>query len=89
MSWKGRVHHHNHHHLHHHLPSPRFDLREFHRTVLECLGPLSVVERCVEGLVAGEQRGEEGGRVPEPEVASGGGRVHLSLLLSLFLWARW
>ena len=29
----------------------RFDLREFHRTILRCLGPLSAVEECVAAFV--------------------------------------
>ena len=32
-------------------PLRRFDVREFHRTVLACLGPLSALERCVAAYV--------------------------------------
>merc|ERR1711971_691895 len=73
----------------------RFDLREFHRTILRCLGPLSAVEDCVAAFVTkspGEdfEQNSEGSRVPEPEIASNSIRTEMStillLLLSLMLW---
>merc|ERR1712183_475181 len=72
----------------------RFDLREFHRTILRCLGPLSAVEDCVAAFVAktpGRQdfdQESEGSRVPEPEIASSScssRRIEISLLLLFFL----
>ena len=73
----------------------RFDLREFHRTILRCLGPLSAVEDCVAAFVAktpGRQdfvQDSEGSRVPEPEIASssssGSRRIEIGLMLLLFL----
>jgi len=68
----------------------RFDLREFHRTILRCLGPLSAVEDCVAAFVAktpGEdfEEDSEGSRVPEPEMGSSSSRNETGLLLLLFL----
>ena len=63
----------------------RFDLREFHRTILRCLGPLSAVEECVAAFVENfDQFFDSGGsRVPEPEVASNSGRISGILILVL------
>merc|ERR1711971_46344 len=68
----------------------RFDLREFHRTILRCLGPLSAVEDCVEAFVTkspGEdfEQNSEGSRVPEPEIASSSIRTEMSMMLVLLL----
>ena len=70
----------------------RFDLREFHRTILRCLGPLSAVEDCVTAFVAKTLLGQdleqdsEGSRVPEPEIANSGSRNGIGLLLLLLLF---
>jgi len=69
----------------------RFDLREFHRTILRCLGPLSAVEDCVAAFVAktpGQdlEQDSEGSRVPEPEIANSGSRNGIGLLLLLLLF---
>jgi len=63
----------------------RFDLREFHRTILRCLGPLSAVEECVAAFVENfDQFFDSGGsRVPEPEIASSSGRISGILILVL------
>ena len=68
----------------------RFDLREFHRTILRCLGPLSAVEDCVAAFVAktpGQdlEQDSEGSRVPEPANSGGRNGIGLLLLLLLFL----
>ena len=44
-----------------------FDLREFHRTVIQCRGPLPVLETCVDTWVRGSGQGES------PSVSSVGG----------------
>jgi uncharacterized protein (DUF885 family) len=69
----------------------RFDLREFHRTILRCLGPLSAVEDCVAAFVAktpGQdfEQDSEGSRVPEPEMGSSSSRNETGLLLLLLLF---
>merc|ERR1712088_482318 len=69
----------------------RFDLREFHRTILRCLGPLSAVEDCVAAFVSktpGEdfEQNSEGSRVPEPEIASSSSRTEISIMLLLLLF---
>ena len=63
----------------------RFDLREFHRTILRCLGPLSAVEECVAAFVENFDRffDSGGSRVPEPEIASSSGRISGILILVL------
>ena len=66
----------------------RFDLREFHRTILRCLGPLSAVEDCVADFVSGKTQGQnfdaqDGSRVPEPEIANNSSRNEIALLLLL------
>ena len=74
----------------------RFDLREFHRTILRCLGPLSAVEDCVAAFVAktpGQEDFEQdsdGTRVPEPEIASSSSRrrTEISLLLLLLFLSK-
>ena len=71
----------------------RFDLREFHRTILRCLGPLSAVEDCVAAFVAktpGEdfEEDSEGSRVPEPEMGSSSSRNETGLLLLLLFLSR-
>ena len=74
----------------------RFDLREFHRTILRCLGPLSAVEDCVATFVAktpGQEDFEQdldGTRVPEPEIASSSSRrrTEISLLLLLLFLSK-
>merc|ERR1712088_434153 len=71
----------------------RFDLREFHRTILRCLGPLSAVEDCVAAFVAktlGQdlEQDSEGSRVPEPEIANSGSRNGIGLLLLLLFLSR-
>ena len=72
----------------------RFDLREFHRTILRCLGPLSAVEDCVAAFVAKtpgqEDFEQEGTRVPEPEIASSSSRrrTEISLLLLLLFLSK-
>merc|ERR1712110_770583 len=58
----------------------RFDLREFHRTILRCLGPLSAVEDCVAAFVAktsGQDFEQDSSRVPEPEIASSSCRTEI------------
>ena len=35
-----------------------FDLREFHRTVIQCRGPLPVLETCVDTWVRGSGQGQ-------------------------------
>ena len=44
-----------------------FDLREFHRTVIQCRGPLPVLETCVDTWVRGSGQGQR------PHVSSEGG----------------
>ena len=44
-----------------------FDLREFHRTVIQCRGPLPVLETCVDTWVRGSGQGQR------PSVSSEGG----------------
>ena len=44
-----------------------FDLREFHRTVIQCQGPLPVLETCVDTWVRGP------GQSQKPLVSSEGG----------------
>ena len=74
----------------------RFDLREFHRTILRCLGPLSAVEDCVAAFVAktpGQEdieQDSDGSRVPEPEIASSSSRrrTEISLLLLLLFLSK-
>ena len=71
----------------------RFDLREFHRTILRCLGPLSAVEDCVAAFVAktpGQdlEQDSEGSRVPEPEIANSSSRNGIGLLLLLLFLSR-
>ena len=71
----------------------RFDLREFHWTILRCLGPLSAVEDCVAAFVAktpGQdlEQDSEGSRVPEPEIANSGSRNGIGLLLLLLFLSR-
>lgn len=68
----------------------RFDLREFHRTILRCLGPLSAVEDCVAAFVSKTlgtdfEQNSEGSRVPEPEIASSSSRTEISIMLLLLL----
>merc|ERR1719397_573998 len=68
----------------------RFDLREFHRTILRCLGPLSAVEDCVAAFVSKTpgmdfEQNSEGSRVPEPEIASSCIRTEISMMLLLLL----
>merc|ERR1712110_418003 len=70
----------------------RFDLREFHRTILRCLGPLSAVEDCVEAFVAktpGQDFEQDSSRVPEPEIASSSCRNEIGLLLLLLSRLLW
>ena len=83
----------------------RFDLREFHRTILRCLGPLSALENCVADFVSGKTQGQnfdaqdsDGSRVPEPEIASSTAYnlsssrneiALLLLLLSRLLWGNY
>merc|ERR1712183_731174 len=71
----------------------RFDLREFHRTILRCLGPPSAVEDCVAAFVAKTQgedfeEDSEGSRVPEPEMGSSSSRNETGLLLQLLFLSR-
>ena len=75
----------------------RFDLREFHRTILRCLGPLSAVKDCVAAFVSktpGQEDFEQdsdGTRVPEPEIASSSSsrrRTEISLLLLLLFLSK-
>jgi len=69
----------------------RFDLREFHRTILRCLGPLSAVEECVAAFVTKTPEeitnlDSEGTRVPTPEMTGSSSRIGASFL-PLFLLA--
>merc|ERR1712152_24899 len=69
----------------------RFDLREFHRTILRCLGPLSAVEECVAAFVTKTPEeitnmDSEGTRVPTPEMTGSSSRIGSSFL-PLFLLA--
>ena len=73
----------------------RFDLREFHRTILRCLGPLSAVEECVAAFVTKTPEeitnmDSEGTRVPTPEMTGSSSRIGTSFLpLFLFAMLRW
>jgi len=67
----------------------KFSVAEFHRTVLECFGPLNIVEMCVERYLAGAGRGS---MVVEPTVTPSGARsiaggwvMNGILLLSLLM----
>merc|ERR1712213_195580 len=72
----------------------RFDLREFHRTILRCLGPLSAVEECVAAFVTKTPEeitnlDSEGTRVPTPEMTGSSSRIgssFLPLFLLAMLW---
>merc|ERR1711899_261445 len=69
----------------------RFDLREFHRTILRCLGPLSAVEECVAAFVTKTPEeitniDSEGTRVPTPEMTGSSSRIATSFL-PFFLFA--
>ena len=73
----------------------RFDLREFHRTILRCLGPLSAVEECVAAFVTKTPEeitnlDSEGTRVPTPEMTGSSSRIGSSFLpLFLLAMLRW
>ena len=56
----------------------KFDVAEFHRAVLKCVGPMSALETCIERFVenvrGGKRREESGqGEMSSPVVQSGSG----------------
>ena len=51
-----------------------FDLREFHRTVIQCQGPLAVLETCVDTWVRSSGQSQRP-RVTSEKGVSGAGRT--------------
>jgi len=62
----------------------KFQLPEFHRTVLKCVGPLSILERCVESFIregkSGKGEDYSLNNIPQAEFTNKGERIKNNLL---------